>query len=144
MGNPHAIITVKDLGETQFEVLGKEIEIHPAFPSKTNVHFLEVINFENLKLLVWERGAGPTMACGTGACATLVAAKMLGLSSNKANVELPGGTLKINWPTNNSDVFFAYGYTFLISLSILLYFFFDLLFLPRTLTRFIGIDSFSK
>ena len=75
------------------------------FPAKTNVHFLQVINQHTLEIRVWERGAGPTLACGTGACATLVAARLLGLSESEATVNLPGGPLEINWPDPEGSVF---------------------------------------
>ncbi len=104
MGNPHLIIPLKDVSSIPFESWGPFLEDHPAFPSKTNVHFLEVLDPNNLKIRVWERGAGPTMACGTGACATLVAAHLIGLSNKIANVYLPGGKLKIIWPGVNLPI----------------------------------------
>ena len=104
MGNPHAVIPVQDLEEIDFEQWGHALECHPAFPARTNVHFLKVHAPDQLQIKVWERGAGPTLACGTGACATLVAAVMLGLAANKADVRLPGGTLSIQWPGRNGSV----------------------------------------
>ena len=105
MGNPHVVVPVQDLQTIPFEAWGSELEVHPLFPAKTNVHFLEVIDQNTLEIRVWERGAGPTLACGTGACATLVAATLLGLSNAEATVKLPGGPLEISWPDPNGSVF---------------------------------------
>ena len=105
MGNPHAIVPVDDLNSIPFERWGAELECHEIFPAKTNVHFLKVHGRSQLEIRVWERGAGPTLACGTGACATLVAAVLLGLSDREATVELPGGPLQISWENNAASVF---------------------------------------
>ncbi len=105
MGNPHAIIPVEDLTEIPFEKLGSTIEKYSLFPSKTNVHFLQLINRRKIKILVWERGSGATLACGTGACASLVAAYLLGLSEKSATINLPGGDLKVTWPGPNESVY---------------------------------------
>ncbi len=107
MGNPHVVVPVKNLQSIPFNVWGPWLEQHQAFPSKTNVHFLEVKTPEQLEIKVWERGAGPTLACGTGACATLVAANLLGLCNQYAEVRLPGGPLQINWPERNGSVFMS-------------------------------------
>ncbi len=104
MGNPHLIIPAKNLSDRDLLQYGRELENHSSFPNKTNVHFVEVINPRSLKLLIWERGAGPTLACGTGACASLVATSLLGLSENSAKVSLPGGDLYISWPSKESEV----------------------------------------
>ena len=101
MGNPHAVIPVADVDQVDLEQLGPALETHPAFPERTNAHFLQVIGDQQLRLRTWERGAGPTMACGTGACAAVVAAHLLGLSQRKARVTLPGGTLTVDWRDNN-------------------------------------------
>ena len=101
MGNPHALIPVADVDPVDLEKLGPALETHPAFPKRTNVHFLQVLDRQHLRLRTWERGAGPTMACGTGACAAVVAAHLLGLSQRQAQVALPGGTLVIDWRDNN-------------------------------------------
>ena len=101
MGNPHAVVPVADLGQVDWQRLGPVLEGHPVFPARTNVHFLQVLNPDRLRLKVWERGAGPTLACGTGACAALVAAHLLGLVGRQAVVELPGGNLMIRWCDNN-------------------------------------------
>jgi diaminopimelate epimerase len=105
MGNPHVIVPVQDLESIPFDAWGSALEIDPLFPAKTNVHFLKVIDQRTLEIRVWERGAGPTLACGTGACATLVAATLLGLSGSEATVKLPGGPLEINWPDPQGSVF---------------------------------------
>jgi diaminopimelate epimerase len=97
MGNPHAVIFVDDLNTVELAQWGPAIESHPVFPERTNVHFVQVINPTHLKVKVWERGAGPTLACGTGACAILVAAVLNGKAEKRATVELPGGPLEIQW-----------------------------------------------
>ena len=97
MGNPHVVIPVDDVDAVDLEGLGAALEVHPAFPARTNVHFVQVLNPSHLRMRVWERGAGPTLACGTGACATLVACRLLGLCSREARVDLPGGPLGIAW-----------------------------------------------
>ena len=105
MGNPHVVVPVQDLKAIPFDAWGSALEVNPLFPAKTNVHFLEVIDQHPLEIRVWERGAGPTLACGTGACATLVAATLLGLSESEATVKLPGGPLEISWPDRKGSVF---------------------------------------
>ena len=105
MGNPHVVVPVSDLTSIPFEEWGASLEIDPAFPAKTNVHFLQVHSRSQLEIRVWERGAGPTLACGTGACATLVAAVLLGLSDSAATVVLPGGPLEISWAGSTESVF---------------------------------------
>ena len=105
MGNPHVVVPVADLTTIPFEEWGASLEIDPTFPAKTNVHFLQVHSRSQLEIRVWERGAGPTLACGTGACATLVAAVLLGLSDSAATVVLPGGPLEISWAGSTESVF---------------------------------------
>lgn len=97
MGNPHVVIPVADVGAIDLERLGPALEVHPAFPARTNVHFVQVLAPDHLRLRVWERGAGPTLACGTGACATLVACRLLGLCADEAVIQLPGGPLTVAW-----------------------------------------------
>jgi len=97
MGNPHVVIPVADVGAIDLERLGAALEVNPAFPARTNVHFVQVLAPDHLRMRVWERGAGPTLACGTGACATLVACRLLGLCADEAVIELPGGPLTIAW-----------------------------------------------
>ena len=101
MGNPHAVVPVADLAQVDWQRLGPILECHPVFPARTNVHFLQVLNEQRIRLKVWERGAGPTLACGTGACAALVAAHLWGRTGRQAVVELPGGDLTIRWCDNN-------------------------------------------
>jgi diaminopimelate epimerase len=101
MGNPHAVIFVDDLAQVELANWGPAIESHPAFPERINVHFVQVLNPTHLKVKVWERGAGPTLACGTGACAILVAAVLNQKAEKRATVELPGGPLEIYWEDGN-------------------------------------------
>lgn len=100
MGNPHAIIYVDDVDTTDPATNGSIIENHPFFPKRTNVEFVEVVNRSLLKMRVWERGAGETLACGTGACATLVASVLNDVCERTATVRLLGGDLKIEWREN--------------------------------------------
>ena len=104
MGNPHVVIPVEDVEAVDLERLGAALEIHPAFPARTNVHFVQVLRPDHLVMRVWERGAGPTLACGTGACATLVACHLLGLCEGRAQVDLPGGPLWITWEGPGASV----------------------------------------
>ncbi|MDO8963227.1 MAG: diaminopimelate epimerase [Coriobacteriia bacterium] len=107
MGNPHAIIWVDDVDEAPVTTLGPIIETHPAFPRKTNVEFAQVIDGEDrIRLRVWERGVGETLACGTGACATLVAAVLSCRTGRSATIELPGGDLVIGW-SPEGDVYMS-------------------------------------
>ena len=105
MGNPHVVVPCDDLEVIPFERWGEALEICAEFPAKTNVHFLKVHGSDSLEIRVWERGAGPTLACGTGACATLVAAHLLNLCDHTAQVMLPGGPLLISWPERDGSVF---------------------------------------
>ena len=107
MGNPHVVIPVDDVEAVDLERYGAAFEVHPAFPARTNVHFVQVISRTHLVMRVWERGAGPTLACGTGACATLVVAHLLGLAERCARLDLPGGPLEIDWDGASGHVFMA-------------------------------------
>ncbi len=100
MGNPHAIIYVADVDSTDPATHGRSIENHPFFPKQTNVEFVQVVNRSLLKMRVWERGSGETLACGTGACATLVASVLNNVCERAATVRLLGGDLKIEWREN--------------------------------------------
>lgn len=100
MGNPHAVLWVDDTGDAPVTTVGPIIEKNPLFPLKTNVEFAQVIGIDRIRLRVWERGVGETLACGTGACATLVAASLAGRVGRSATVELPGGELSILWDTS--------------------------------------------
>ena len=104
MGNPHLIFFVQDLDSIALSTLGPIFENNELFPEKTNVHFCQILNRDNIKVKVWERGAGPTLACGTGACAIHVAAYKLGLCNSVTIVSLPGGNLKIDWSKDDSEV----------------------------------------
>jgi diaminopimelate epimerase len=95
MGNPHAVIFVDDLASINVIETGPLIENDPHFPSRTNVEFVKVLNDKELEVIVWERGAGETLACGTGACASVVAANQLNKIGKRAIVHLPGGDLDI-------------------------------------------------
>jgi diaminopimelate epimerase len=97
MGNPHCITFVDDVAAIDLEKIGPQFEHNAAFPQRTNTEFIEVVRPDYLKMRVWERGAGITLACGTGACAALVAAVLNGKSDRKATIELPGGPLLIEW-----------------------------------------------
>lgn len=100
MGNPHCITFVDDVAAIDLATLGRQFEHNAAFPQRTNTEFIEVVRPDYLKMRVWERGAGATLACGTGACATVVAGVLTGMSDRKCTVELPGGCLEIEWADN--------------------------------------------
>lgn len=101
MGNPHCVIfldsSAPEIDRETLRRIGPRIETHPMFPKKTNVEFARVLSKQELRVDVWERGAGVTLACGTGACATVVAGVLNGLVAKAATVHLPGGDLQIEW-----------------------------------------------
>ncbi|HYH38405.1 MAG TPA: diaminopimelate epimerase [Azospirillum sp.] len=97
MGNPHAVYFVPDAEAVDVAGIGPGLEHHPLFPERTNVEFASVVAPNRIRMRVWERGVGITQACGTGACATAVAAARRGLTGRKADVVLDGGTLTIEW-----------------------------------------------
>lgn len=97
MGNPHAVLRVDNVDSAPVHSLGPKLEHHPRFPKRVNVGFLQVINRQQARLRVWERGAGETQACGTGACAAAVAAIRQGWMDSPLQLELPGGSLSIEW-----------------------------------------------
>ncbi|MEL6939045.1 MAG: diaminopimelate epimerase [Cyanobacteria bacterium J06598_1] len=101
MGNPHCITFVEDVEAVPLAEVGPLFENHEAFPARINTEFVEVVRPDYLKMKVWERGAGPTLACGTGTCALVVAAVLNKKCDRKATVELPGGNLDIEWGENN-------------------------------------------
>jgi diaminopimelate epimerase len=105
MGNPHLVIPVADLQTVELEHWGPALEMHPAFPARTNVHFVQVLAPDHLVMRVWERGAGPTLACGTGACATLVVCHRLALCERTAQLDLPGGSLQVSWDSASNHLF---------------------------------------
>jgi len=104
MGNPHALFFVTDLERIDAARLGPRIEVDPVFPEKANVTFAPVLGPDEVKAVVWERGAGLTLACGSAACATMVAASRLGLTERKGKVRLPGGELVIEWRGSDDHV----------------------------------------
>jgi diaminopimelate epimerase len=98
MGNPHAVFFVADLAATDVAGLGARLEHHPLFPERANIGFAQVLGPDALRLRVFERGAGLTLACGSGACAAMVAARRRGLVGDHARLVLDGGTLEVAWP----------------------------------------------
>ncbi len=105
MGNPHCVIMVEDASNFDLHTWGPKLETHPMFPRRTNVEFVTVRNRQSIDMRVWERGAGQTLACGTGACATVVAAVLNGSCDRKAIVSLAGGELLIEWDEASNRVY---------------------------------------
>ena len=105
MGNPHCVIYVDDAVNFDLNTWGPKLEVHPLFPRKINVEFVTVRSRDYTDMRVWERGAGPTLACGTGACATVVASVLNGLTDRKATVSLKGGDLLIEWNEADNHVY---------------------------------------
>jgi diaminopimelate epimerase len=97
MGNPHAVFFVDDLSSVDMEKAGPPIETAPDFPRRTNVHAVQVIGRDEIRMATWERGAGATLGCGTGACGSVVAAALNGLTDRRVLAHLPGGDLLIEW-----------------------------------------------
>jgi len=97
MGNPHCVTFVSDLEQVNYTAIGAQFEHHPVFPNRTNTEFIEVLDRHTLKMRVWERGAGATLACGTGACASVVAGVLNNLCDRQCEVQLLGGSLHIHW-----------------------------------------------
>lgn len=104
MGNPHAVFFVDDAAQIPLETLGPKIEHHPLFPERTNVEVAQVLSPDRIRMRVWERGAGITQACGTGACAVAVAGVRRGLTERKVTVILDGGELEIDWRESDGHV----------------------------------------
>lgn len=105
MGNPHAVFFVDDVAAVDLEGLGQQVENHPLFPERTNVEFVQVLTPDHLRMRVWERGVGVTPACGTGACASVVAAIRRGLvAGRQARITLDGGDLHIHWREDDGHV----------------------------------------
>lgn len=111
MGNPHAVIFTSGIHALDLPKIGPVIENASIFPRRTNTEFIEVVNSELVKMRVWERGSGETMACGTGACAAVVAGVLNGLNSRKTTVELLGGELTIEWKAEDNHVYLTGGAT---------------------------------
>lgn len=105
MGNPHCVIYVDDAINFDLGVWGPKLEVHPLFPRKINVEFATVNSRGQVDMRVWERGAGPTLACGTGACATLVSSVLNGLTDRSATISLKGGDLFIEWEESDNHVY---------------------------------------
>eukprot|EP01034_Spumella_vulgaris_P021334 gene21334-27364_t len=109
MGNPHAVVFVetdpKTMTNPSFASLGPALESHPDFPEKANAEFVQVISRHHVNVRVWERGAGPTLACGTGACAVTVAGVLSGRTERVVTVTLPGGDLHIEWREADNHVY---------------------------------------
>lgn len=104
MGNPHAVILVDDVKTAPVATLGPLVEHHPRFPARVNVGFLQIVSRDEINLRVYERSAGETLACGTGACAAVVAARLRGLINESVKVNLPGGSLRISWAGEGQPV----------------------------------------
>ena len=110
MGNPHAVVFMKaweDLDSFAVEKIGPYFENHMRFPKRTNTEFVKVIDRNTVQMRVWERGTGETLACGTGACATVVACVLNGLTEEEVTVKLLGGELKVQWDRENNTVYMA-------------------------------------
>ncbi|WP_017306188.1 diaminopimelate epimerase [Spirulina subsalsa] len=105
MGNPHCITFVDDVEHIPLATLGPQFEHHSVFPQRTNTEFIQVVAPNYLKMRVWERGAGATLACGTGACASVVAGVLTGHSEATCTVELPGGCLTIEWDQSSQRIY---------------------------------------
>jgi diaminopimelate epimerase len=97
MGNPHAVVQVPDVKTAPVERFGPSIEHHPRFPKRTNVGFMEIVGRGHIRLRVFERGAGETLACGTGACAAVAVGRLRGLLDARVRVDLPGGSAMVSW-----------------------------------------------
>jgi diaminopimelate epimerase len=104
MGNPHAVMLVDDVDTAPVQEMGSLMESHTQFPERVNVGFMQLLDSSHIRLRVFERGAGETSACGTGACAAVVSGIRRGLLSNEVTVSLPGGELHINWPDEDDTV----------------------------------------
>lgn len=105
VGNPHCVLFVEDAESAPVESVGPPVETHALFPQRTNVEFVEVLSPDRMRMRVWERGAGVTLACGTGACASVAAARRRGLCGRQVDVTLDGGTLRIEWEGEGSAIF---------------------------------------
>ena len=105
MGNPHAITVVENVKKFDVERYGKILEVDKAFPKRANIEFVEIVDKNNINMRVWERGAGETLACGTGACATAVACNLNKLTTKHVNIELLGGMLEIEWNVEDNHIY---------------------------------------
>lgn len=107
MGNPHAVVFRSDVATLDLAAIGPDFETHEAFPNRTNTEFVEVLSRSRIRMRVWERGSGETLACGTGACAAVVACVLNGLTGREVDVDLPGGQLHVNWDAATNHVFLS-------------------------------------
>lgn len=107
MGNPHAVIFVDDLFNLDVDAAGRQLTDHPAFPERANVEFCQIVDPQFARLRVYERGVGETQACGSGACAAVVAAELLGHTNGRVKISLPGGKLRIHWPGPDTPVYMS-------------------------------------
>lgn len=105
MGNPHGVVFVKSLDDVDVHKVGRELEVNPIFPQKANIEFAQILKRDEIRMRVWERGSGETLACGTGACATLVAGVLTGSCDRKVTIHLLGGDLNIEWVEQNDHVY---------------------------------------
>jgi diaminopimelate epimerase len=104
MGNPHAVQVVADVERAPVAIQGPRLERHPRFPQRVNAGYMQVVDRATIRLRVWERGAGETLACGTGACAAVVAGVRRGLLDSTVRVETRGGFLTVAWPGSDAPV----------------------------------------
>lgn len=107
MGNPHLVLFVENVETLPIEQIGKELERHPLFPQRINVEFAEIRSSDTIRMRVWERGSGITQACGTGACATAVAAILSEQTNRKVNICMDGGTLQIEWNATDGKIYMS-------------------------------------
>ena len=105
MGNPHAVVFMDDVENLEIEQIGPYFEKHELFPNRINTEFVQIIDRKNVRMRVWERGTGETLACGTGCCATVVACILNGLTDEAVTVKLLGGELEIEWDRENNLVY---------------------------------------
>ena len=105
MGNPHAVVFVETVENYPVQLIGQQVENHGSFPNRTNTEFIEVLSRREMNFRVWERGAGETLACGTGACASVVASSLNGLTDRDVTVHLRGGDLQIRWSESDNHVY---------------------------------------
>lgn len=112
MGNPHCIVFVENADKADVKNIGSCLETHPLFPERTNVEFVSLKNRTTVRMRVWERGAGITLACGSGACAAAVAAMRRDLCERKITIELDGGALQIEWREDNNHILMTGGFTY--------------------------------
>lgn len=107
IGNPNYVIFVDDINAVDLAKVGPELEFHSRFPQRCNIQFAQVLDDGNIRMRVWERGSGITMACGTGACATLVAAALTGRTKRHAQIIMDGGTLDIEWRESDNHIYMS-------------------------------------